>query len=81
MIQTIVHWFEDFFTKGGKRIHAAVLLIGTLALSASAIILSLAVYKKQIPAGVELAAVCAALSGVIGYAYGKGKTVEEGLPK
>lgn len=57
---------------GNERMHAAVILLTTVTLCSCALVLAGAAAGGR-PVSVEFAAAVAAVSGLAGWAYGKGK--------
>lgn len=64
---------KAFFTKGGPSISRLVILMACVTLCYSTILLS----KGADDRSASLTVVVAALSGLCGYAYGRGRTSEE----
>ena len=68
-----VAFAKSFFTKGGPSISRLVILMACSTLCYSTILLS----KSTDDRSASLTVVVAALSGLCGYAYGRGRTSEE----
>lgn len=73
LVQAFLHWVEDWFTRGGKRTHALVALVGPISLCLGFLWLCFAASFKQRSLPAEIACVAGAIVTVTGWVYGIGK--------
>lgn len=72
-----MHWLEDFVTKGGRRIHALIPIIGVGTLCIGFLILCIgAVWKDKAAFYVEIPSIGGCIMTVCGWIYNTGKTAQ-----